>query len=95
MQRLPPGIAGGLSINLTQIAKQIETLGLHCHFCETPIVASSVRSYDHSSGVEVDGFEAKQWVYFRCTKRKCGYDWSLVKLQMQAEREGKLTEAKV
>ncbi len=80
-------------MNLSQIAEQIEALNLNCHWCDTPIVAGSVRSYDHSGGVEVDGFDAKQWVYFRCTKRKCGYDWSLVKLQMQAEREGKRTEA--
>ncbi|KKL73196.1 hypothetical protein LCGC14_2077320 [marine sediment metagenome] len=80
-------------MKLSQIAEQIEELGLNCHWCETPIVADSVKSYDHPNGVDIDDFDTKQWVYFTCTEKTCGYDWSLVKLQMQAEREGKRKEA--
>ena len=50
---------------------------LKCHWCSSEL-ETNPRSYDHDDGVEVEGFERRQWVYFRCPG--CGYDWSLRKL---------------
>lgn len=46
--------------------------------CERLIRKNSIRSYDHEGGIEVIGFDKKQWVYFHCNK--CDHNSSLNKV---------------
>jgi len=38
----------------------------------------NAKTYPHEGGIEVEGFDKKQWVYFNCLD--CDYDWALWKL---------------
>jgi len=49
----------------------------HCG-CGTPFCFGFLRSYDHSGGLDVPGFEAPQWFYIHCFE--CGYDMSITHL---------------
>ena len=76
-------------LDFTDLAERIEASGIRCRWCGAPITADIVLCYPHEGGVEVDGFDEKQWVYFRCTG--CGCDWSLQKLCNQlAQAEGRV-----
>ena len=57
-----------------------EALGGRC-LCGYRFKAGDVRCYPHSGGVDVDGFEGRQWVYFHCPR--CGYDMALPKILNQ------------
>lgn len=46
-----------------------------CGFCRTEYNINDVRSYDHPSGWEIEGFSEKQWLYFHC--HNCQYDWAI------------------
>lgn len=52
----------------------------HCVDCKKPIERGSIRSYDHEAGKVVLGFEQKQWVWFQCFNKKCGYQNALAKV---------------
>jgi hypothetical protein len=46
--------------------------------CGTPIIKGVLASYDHEGGMEVPGYEKKQWVYMHCPK--CKYDLAVWKI---------------
>jgi len=47
-----------------------------CRWCNSRVGAW--QSYDHEGGVNVQGFNKPQWVYYVCTY--CGYQWALWKI---------------
>jgi hypothetical protein len=49
----------------------------HCG-CGTHFCFGFLRSYDHSGGIAVPGFEEPQWFYVHCFE--CGYDMSITHL---------------
>jgi len=64
-------------LKLKEIGNIVESLQFNC-WCGEPIKAEHVHSYNHQGGIEVEGFEKKQWVYFVCPG--CGYSWALWKI---------------
>ena len=46
--------------------------------CGNPLENNPIISYDHDGGIDLDGYEKKQWVYFAC--RRCGYDYAANKI---------------
>ncbi|RLJ01726.1 MAG: hypothetical protein DRP08_05190 [Candidatus Aenigmatarchaeota archaeon] len=63
---------------LKEIAKLIVKSGKCCRYCGYRFTTDDIRCYPHKGGIEVKGYEGRQWVYMHC--RKCGYDWALWKL---------------
>lgn len=66
---------------LEGIEAEILQRGGKCVNCGKPLRRGSIRSYDHADGIEVLGFQKKQWVYFHCSK--CGLDSALWKVLQQ------------
>ena len=64
-------------MRLREIGEQVEALGGRC-LCGYLFKADDIRCYPHPGGVEVDGFEERQWVYFHCPR--CSYDMALWKI---------------
>lgn len=72
---------------LQEIAMKIGEADVHCRWCKTRIKAINIESYDHTGGIELEGYEKPQWVYFTC--EGCNYQWSLWKLLRQIEARQK------
>lgn len=66
-------------MTLQAIGRKIEESGIKCRWCGGKIPAANIHSYNHKGGIEIEGFNEKQWVYFHCVK--CNYDWALWKLE--------------
>jgi len=62
------------------IQYQEELIGKYCIYCGCDLSTRGVRSYNHSGGYEVEGYEEKQWLSVICG---CQYEWSFVKLGLK------------
>lgn len=62
-------------MKLEDILLQKKDKVTRCGFCKYEYNIDDVRSYDHHSGWEIEGFAEKQWLYFHCNN--CGYDWAI------------------
>jgi len=67
--------------------EEIEVV-IYEHIKECPTCGGEMdydmQMYPHDGGIEVDGYEGKQWVYFEC--KDCGYCWALWKLLNRIDR---------
>ena len=73
--------------NLFAIAHYVFSHKGKCVNCGALLEEGSLKSIDHEFGIEVEGKENPQWIYFHC--KKCGYDsalWKVLK-QIRAEEE--------
>ena len=62
---------------LRQLENKLRREGLLvCPRCGTAL--GPAQTYNHIGGIELKGYDKKQWVYFGCVK--CDYDWALWKL---------------
>lgn len=73
--------------SLEQIEEEILKRKGCCANCGARLKKGSIRSSDHPEGIEVKGFQQKQWVYFHCSK--CGIDsalWKVLQLIYASEK---------
>ena len=62
-----------------------DTEGVSCNWCGSSLDGIEFEMYDHSAGVEVEGYDHPQWLYKTC--RKCGYQWAYWKLVKRSQRK--------
>ena len=60
--------------------------GAHCGVCNPLVDLANLpfQGYEHDGGVQVKGFDKKQWVYVTCPQ--CGEKWAYWKLLKHAKR---------
>ena len=66
--------------DLDSIESALIQVDARCCSCNTSFSKGNIRSYDHTGGIKVKGFDNLQWVYMHCDK--CDYDsalWKLIK----------------
>jgi hypothetical protein len=54
-----------------------------CLSCGQPLPAGVLEHYDHEDGWSVEGFSARQWLYFVCPA--CRYQTSFAKFKIEKD----------
>jgi hypothetical protein len=66
------------NMTLKEIAAAVIQLSGECVSCGHPFDLDDIQTYNHDGGIEVKGYDKRQWVYFHC--KKCEYDSALWKI---------------
>jgi|GEM_PF-3094720 len=71
-------------MNILEYKEQLK--GHYCRWCaargrDIPFDNLTVEYFPHDAGYQVDGLQAKQWLYVECPA--CGYEWSFKKLHIR------------